>query len=123
MRQKGAHALKVSWTKGHATQLDIDKGRSSIFHQAGNNRADACADDGVATHEEGLLQLFGQYEVKHQAYKSLVCDIHRMILKFLKAEHKLRTERVSEVSVFRKVILGTDRSGPGRRQFLGALFS
>ena len=109
VRQKGAHALKVSWTKGHATQQDIDKGRSSVFHRAGNDRADACADDGVAMHEEGLLQLSGQYEVKHQAYLSLVCDIHTIILNVLKAEHKLRAERDSEVSVFRKVILGTDK--------------
>ena len=55
------------------------------------------------------MQLSGQYEAKHQAYKSLVCDIHRMILNVLQAERKLRAERDSEVSVFRKIILGTDK--------------
>ena len=62
--QKGFNSARVEWTKGHATQKDIDEGKSSPIKKIGNDKADKLADDGVDAHMNGLLQLATYYSKK-----------------------------------------------------------
>ena len=54
--------------------------------------ADTTADRGVAAHASGLLQLATYYAAKQKHYIAFIKRVHRMFLRVLEREHKLREE-------------------------------
>ena len=49
--------IKVTWTKGHATEEDISKGRTSLEEKARNIAADKLATDGIAMNEADAVMV------------------------------------------------------------------
>ena len=43
--------VSVSWVKGHVTQMDIDRGRSTYEDKLGNHGADKLAVAGASQHQ------------------------------------------------------------------------
>ena len=69
MKAKGVHAVKLTWVKGHATQEDVDDGRSSHLNRLGNSVADQVADIATSLHGVDVVRIAGWM---HQRYVSYV---------------------------------------------------
>ena len=52
-----ALTIQVEWVKGHATESDIDKGRSTTVKAAHNETADVLATAGVEAAGSGIREL------------------------------------------------------------------
>ena len=57
IHSKGAHALKVSKVKGHATAKHIRDGTHRLSDKVGNDMADHLADCGVGEHGSDVVNL------------------------------------------------------------------
>ena len=86
IRMKGRASLRVTWTKGHATEEHFAKGTSSPLLKLGNDTADKVADRGVLDHCGGLFQLVHYYSSKQRYGKDLLVRIHNMFIRVLKAD-------------------------------------
>jgi len=96
IKAKGAHAVKVSWVKGHAQDRDIKAGISDPFKKAGNDRADTNADEGVKWYGDDLLKAASHIYERHSHYATFMLKvvkhvvegyiIHRQLSDIKKAE-------------------------------------
>jgi hypothetical protein len=93
--------------KGHATQDDIDAGRSTPEDQQGNDNSDASADKGVqAIGGEGLVKLAKWAAERHASYKKLLARIHKFIAAMTVVEKEER-EKAAKID---KMVKGYDQS-------------
>ena len=76
----------VSWVKGHARRVDVERGRATEEDKIGNDGADALAVAGAALHTVPV-EVVGSARQRRQCATS----VHKMILAVLQA--RLRAER------------------------------
>ena len=80
--------------KGHATEEDVQQGRSTACDKEGNDRSDKNADRGVEQLAgEGLVTVGRWVANRQDQYKKFVARIHRMIAAVTKAEKEERKKR------------------------------
>ena len=72
--------VSVSWVKGHATQIDIDRGRSTYEDKLGNDGADKFAVAGASQH-----QVPSELVVVAKERKQLATKVQRMMVSILQA--------------------------------------
>ena len=80
IQAKGAHAIKVSWVKGHAGEKHIKAGISNPFKKAGNDRADANADEGVKWYGGDLLKAASHIHERHSHYANFMFKVVKHIV-------------------------------------------
>jgi len=56
---KSPDAIRLTWTKGHATDWHIQQGITSVEDKEGNDQADRVADMGVKVHGNNIYELAG----------------------------------------------------------------
>ena len=78
IKAKGPQSLRVTWTKGHATEEHIQQGKSTPLRKLGNDKADQAADKGVGQHTDGLLDLTHYYIAKQRVAIALLARIRAM---------------------------------------------
>ena len=88
---RGRSTMTVTWVKGHATKVHIDKGITTAAHKLGNDEADALAEQGVKLKND-ILELAWYYQIKQQALTRITIRIHDMFLRVLKADQDMRKE-------------------------------
>ena len=80
--------------KGHATNEDINEGRSNPKDKAGNDYADELADDGVlGIGGAGLVRMGKWLAERMQDCQNLMARMHRMIATVLETEKGERETR------------------------------
>ena len=72
---KGINAVKLTWVKGHAKQVHIDKGLSDEVKKAGNDKADLVADIGARLHGKDIIQIASCLQTRHVKYSSFMRDV------------------------------------------------
>ena len=72
--------VSVSWVKGHAKKIDIDRGRTTWEDKAGNDGADELARAGARSHEI-CSEVVGSASLRKLAAR----QVHEMIICVLKA--------------------------------------
>jgi ribonuclease HI len=108
IKVKGSESIKVTWVKGHATQKHIDEGTSTPLLKQGNDKADNLANKGVQEHVGGVMQLAAHYAAKQRRYTMLIKKIHDMFLRVVTLERAKHKQKTHELSIFKKVIFGTE---------------
>ena len=68
LKSKSPEAVKIKWTKGHAKQIHVDKGITTIKNKNGNDKADENADEGTRLHHKTLIEATKWLANRHQAY-------------------------------------------------------
>jgi ribonuclease HI len=56
-KRANSNTLQVTWTKGHATEEDMEKGRTNPEEKARNIEADKLATDGIAMNEADAVMI------------------------------------------------------------------
>jgi hypothetical protein len=78
--RRGVYNQDLRKVKGHATDEDIEAGRSNRYDRTGNDRSDTNADLGVQMCGGlGLVTLGKWVANRHDNYKNLMKRIHKMI--------------------------------------------
>ena len=102
---RGVGNQDLGKVRGHATEEDIQAGRSNHYDRQGNNRSDTNADLGVGMVAGlGLVTLGKWLAARHDKYKRLMKRIHKMIAVITIAE---KDER-AKAKVVSKAVLGYD---------------
>ena len=79
-REKVHTSLQIVWTKGHATDDQVEQGVTTTEQQRGNTRADETADLGTAVHDADLVKLSKMFHGRYKRYKSFMKDISKHII-------------------------------------------
>ena len=77
----------VSWVKGHATRIDVQRGRTTKEDKKGNDCADALAVAGASLHQIPAEVVADACERRHDAV-----NVQRMMLSVLKARLRAGAE-------------------------------
>ena len=80
--------VSVSWVKGHAKQIDVDRGRATKEDKTGNDGADAL---GACLHEVPAEVLTSACE-----RKELAVDVQRMMIKILQARAEAESNNLDD---------------------------
>jgi ribonuclease HI len=102
---KGRNAIRISWTKGHATSKHVDAGITTAQKKEGNEKADEIADRGCKL---GMQELAGFWASQRQELKELMLRIQRAILRVLKAEQKERNEAEAQKMLEQRALHGSN---------------
>ena len=97
---KGSSSIKVTKVKGHATQEDIDQGKSNIHDKNGNDEADTVANLAVANHAPGMVSLTNWYAARHADYTKLVGRVQLFIIGMVRAHRQADEARLKESNPF-----------------------
>lgn len=89
--QRRASTVKVSWVKGHAKRIDIERGRTTELDKWGNDGADALAVRAAQTHRVPEEFLISASLRKHSAK-----NVQQMMITVLKARLAAERATVSE---------------------------
>ena len=84
--QKGAAAIKVTWTKGHITEAQVRDGTHSRENKIGNDLADTFADVGAEGFGNVLQTVAAQWAARQAAYASLIFSIQKRIIHIMKID-------------------------------------
>ena len=96
--QKGKHAVKATWVKGHAKQEHIDKGITTARFKLFNDRVDEVARKGVSLHGDCVVQLADAYKKRMALSVAVLPHFHSMIIRVLVAsEAKCKSEAQARV--------------------------
>ncbi len=88
---RGEATFKVSWVKGHAKDMHVQKGITTDWLKQCNARADATAEQGQSkSHPDGLRKLGHIYCNRQSRYIDLVKYIHQVIIQTHIEERRLR---------------------------------
>ncbi len=103
---KGAHSVRITKVKGHATEEQVAAGEVRSQGKSGNDAADAVADLGVKVHGEDLIKLGGLCRGRRKRYTRLVGNIQQHIVEAYQIHWQLkdREERLAG-----KAAYGEDR--------------
>lgn len=99
---KGAHAVKTTWVKGHATDIHIAQGKATLASKIGNDAADKAADDGVATHNSVAIDASTAFAQRLNNHSKLIYRIQSLILRVRKTETLERDRRELAANPFSK---------------------
>ena len=92
LEARGARTVRITKVKGHATEEDVQDGRATKEDKEGNDQADAAANKGARSMQEGFV-IFAQWaKGRVQAYTNLMQRIQKVISAVLKAEKAKREE-------------------------------
>jgi len=86
---KGAHAIAITWVKGHATQEHINKGITTRINKLGNDEADNVADVGTSVHGKDLVDAAERLHVKHNAYQKFMIKVSQHLVEGYLIHRKL----------------------------------
>ena len=100
IRSKGVQAIKGSKVKGHATQADIDQGKSNANDVIGNQRADKAAASGIKQIPPTTVSLANWFSKRHAAYMQLARKIHNLIIEMMHANSAKRNEDQKLINPF-----------------------
>ena len=123
-KKTSAHAenIKITWVKGHAGQVDIDKGNSTIAHQNGNNNADTLANKGAQS-----IALPEPLFEAHLLRRRIVISLQAMFLACYTRRQKARElaaiETVLERQLEGEAPQGADQIAPIANPGLEQLFT
>ncbi len=107
IKEKGPKSIKVTWVKGHATEQHLLEGKSTPLLALGNDTADRLAEKGVLEHCDGLLVLAHYYSAKQKALQELTTRGHKMFVRVLKEDKRLREVQATKDEAARKMNQGT----------------
>ena len=104
---KGRSSVRISWTKGHATNDHIAAGVTTESKKKGNDKADQIADRGIICgYESGMQELAAYFAAQQQELKVLQLRLQRAILRVLKAERTERSEAEARMHLEQKALHG-----------------
>ena len=72
------HEVSVSWVKGHAKQIDIERGRTTWEDKLGNDGADEMAVQGASTHK-----VPAEVVARAKARRRIARETHEMMVAIL----------------------------------------
>ena len=87
---KGPKTVTFTWAKGHATDKDIEDGRSTETHRQHTNAADKQADLGVHDHTPDITHRSFYIVERSQAYTTLMKIIQKVIINMLRHDQQAR---------------------------------
>ena len=81
---KGFNSICIGWTKGHATEDDVQKGITTQLKRERNGHADHQADYGILYgFPEGMLELATYLQTQRTELKNLSFRLQKAILRVL----------------------------------------
>ena len=83
--------VSVSWVKGHAKQIDVDRGRVTKEDKTGNDGADALAVAGACLH-----QVPAELSTSACERKELAVNVQRMMIKILQARAEAESNSLDD---------------------------
>ena len=98
--RKGAEAIKITLTKGHIKQEQVDSGTQTQRAKDGNDTADRLADKGVQHHPGRLRIIASVWAERQAAYYQLVRDIHTFIAFILSVDATRREAQKKHQALF-----------------------
>ena len=90
MEAKGLQAIRITKTKGHATQEHIDKGLSTPAQALGNSMADKTASLGQDHHTRSLVSYIEVQQAKRKAIIKILIHIYRLTASMLVQDKAVR---------------------------------
>ena len=89
-RQKGKHAVRVTWVPSHTGDEALAAGAIPVANQAGNRIADSVADKGANIHGAGMVQLSKVYGRRAKAQHELLRVLHCHLLLIQRNDNEAR---------------------------------
>ena len=77
---KGAHSVRITWVKCHATPEHIKCGVTTQENKEGNDEADKIADIGAELHGKDVISLAAKLQSRHNQYAKLMTEITHHII-------------------------------------------
>ena len=120
VKAKGAHAVRLSWIKAHATQDHINAGVTDAIKKLGNDEADATADLGTAMFGQDLIDAARRFNKKHKDYQWFMLDvakhliesymIHRELLRIHEAKLAKLQAQAEKCTVYKPLVYASSAS-------------
>ena len=97
---RGPHTIEVTKVLGHATERDVELGKSTHELRRGNRNVDEAATEGTAAHKRGFVDLTQWLAERHKKDQTFTRSIQAMIASIIMREKEERTNATKTNNIF-----------------------